>query len=136
MTLVAEIVLVITAGVAVAGCLARLPAPGRDRWRSAVPPPAPRPVQLTDLERLVSRSQASALTVHAYLRPLLVEITTRQLATRGVALDRLSESAGRDLLGDGLWDLVRPGRPLPSERHGPGIAPAQLDAMLASLEEL
>jgi hypothetical protein len=136
MTLVAEIVLVITAGVAVAICLARLPAPARDRWRPAVPPPAPRPVQLTDLERLVSRSQASVLTVHAYLRPLLVELTRRQLAARGAALDRLSESAGRELLGDGLWDLVRPGRTFPSERHGPGIAPAQLDAMLAWLDQL
>ena len=136
MTLVAEIVLVIFAGVTVAIRLARLPAPRRDRWPPAAPPPAARPEQLTELERLVSRSQASALTVHAYLRPLLVEVTARQLAARGLALDRLSPPAGRELLGDALWELVRPARPFPIERHGPGISPAQLDAMLATLEAL
>lgn len=136
MTLLAEIVLVIIAGVSVAICLAWLPASGSERRRPAAPPPPRRPAQLTDLERLVSRSQAGALTVHAYLRPMLVEVATRRLAARGVALDRLSDSAGRELLGDALWDLVRPGRPFPADRHGPGISPAQLDAMLATIEAL
>jgi len=136
MTLLAEIVLVTAAAVAVAICIARLPAPGRDRWPRPLSHPPARPDQLTELERLVSRSQASALTVHAYLRPLLVEITTRQLAVRGIELARLSQSAGATLLGEDLWDLVRPARPFPADRHGPGVSPATLEAMLATLESL
>ena len=70
------------------------------------------------------------MSVHAYLRPLLIEIVSRRLAARGQTLDRMPETVGRKMLGDRLWDIVRPGRPFPEDRHGPGVSPSDLGAML------
>ncbi len=136
MTLLAEIAIVTCAAIAVVACLALLPE-GTTRSRGRVPArqPAP-PEQLVRLERLISMSSSSALQVHAYLRPLLAEIASQRLATRGQTLERLSDAAGRDVLGERLWELVRPGRPFPEDRHGPGVASAELSAMLEVLERL
>ncbi|MGI8506050.1 MAG: hypothetical protein ACR2MK_04465 [Solirubrobacteraceae bacterium] len=136
MTLLAEIALVAIAAIGVATCLALLPAgPSLRRRRAAAPPPS-RPVQLLELERLVSMSGANAVHVHAYLRPLLAEIAGRRLAARGRTLARMPESAGREVLGDRLWEIVRPGRPFPEDRHGPGVSPQDLRVMLEVLERL
>jgi hypothetical protein len=134
--LVAEIGLIVLAGVAVAACVALLPdaRPTRGRRRAA-PAPA-RPDQLLELERLVVSAGASALQVHAYLRPLLVEIASRRLAARGRTLARMPDEAARELLGDRLWEIVRPDRPFPEDRQGPGLAPQELRAMLGVLERL
>jgi hypothetical protein len=78
----------------------------------------------------------SALHVHAYLRPELAEISSRRLAARGRALERMSDRDGRELLGDGLWEIVRPGRPFPADRYGPGVSLDELEVMLATLERL
>ena len=86
-----------------------------------MPEPA-RPGQLVANERLLVMARASALQVHAYLRPILVEIATQRLVANGQALDRMSEVTGRRILGDDLWEIVRPDRPFPEDRHGPGVA--------------
>ena len=118
------------AAIAVVACLALLPEGTRAPGGASRPAqPAP-PEQLVRLERLISMSGTSALHVHAYLRPLLAEIASQRLATRGQSLERLSDAAGRDVLGERLWELVRPGRPFPEDRHGPGVASAELSAML------
>jgi hypothetical protein len=136
MRLVAEIGLVIVAGLAVAVCVFLLPDP-RPIRRRRPPRPAPaRPDQLLALERLVASAGTSAVQAHAYLRPLLVEIASRRLAARGQTLERLPARTARGLLGDRLWDLVRPDRPFPEDRHGPGVAPQELRAMLEVLERL
>jgi hypothetical protein len=137
MTLLAEIALIAAAAIAVAVCLALLPKPG-PITRAASPSPAPRerPEQLVRLERLVSMSGASALQVHAYLRPLLVEIASRRLATRGETLTAMSEAGGRQVFGDRLWEIVRPGRPFPEDRSGPGVSADELAAILDRLERL
>lgn len=135
MTLLAEIALVTCAAIAVVACLALLPEATRSRGRVPARQPAP-PEQLVRLERLISMSSSSALQVHAYLRPLLAEIASQRLATRGQTLERLSDAAGRDVLGERLWELVRPGRPFPEDRHGPGVASAELSTMLEVLERL
>ena len=136
MRLVAEIALIAAAAAVIGVCLARLPAAAAQRWSRASSPAPERPSQLVDLERLVSKSSVSVVTVHAHLRPLLVEIATRRLAARGNALERMSDPDGVALLGEALWDVVRPGRPFPVDRHGPGIPPGELGAMVAVLERL
>jgi len=136
MTLLAEIALVAVAALAVAVSLALLPeAASLRRARAGAQAPS-RPEQLERLERLVSMSGASVLQVHAYLRPLLVEIAARRLAARGQALERMTEAVGRELLGSQLWDIVRPGRPFPEDRKAPGVSPRELAAMLETLERL
>jgi hypothetical protein len=91
---------------------------------------------LVRLERLVGGARARALHVHAYLRPMLTEIASHRLAARGRSLERLSDQDGRELLGEGLWDIVRPDRPFPSDRNACGVSSHELDAMLAVLERL
>ena len=136
MRLLAEVGLVVLAAIGVAGCVALLPGtpPTRRRRARAVVPP--RPDQLVALERLTMSARRSAVHVHAYLRPVLVEIASRRLAAHGHNLERMPEAAGRELLGDRLWDIVRPGRPFPEDKRGPGVTPQELGGMLEVLERL
>ena len=136
MTLPAEIALIVLAGIGVAICVALLPTPPPLRRRKAAPAGLPRPQQLVALERLVSTAATSAVAAHAYLRPQLVEVVSRRLAVRGQTLARLPEATGREMLGDQLWDLVRPGRSFPEDRHGPGVGPQELTAMLEVIRRL
>jgi hypothetical protein len=133
--LLAEIALITLAAIGVAVFVILIP--GRE---PAGPPRSarsrPRPDQLLKLEQLVNSAQASTLHAHAYLRPVLVEIATRRLSAHGYALDSISPDSGRKLLGEPLWELVRPGRPFPEDRHAPGVPGAQIGAMLDVLEAL
>jgi hypothetical protein len=134
--LLAEIALVVLAGIALAILVALLPEPRPIRRRPRQGPEPARPDQLAKLERLVTTAGTSAIHAHAYLRPVLVEITTHRLAARGQTLERMPAATGRELLGDGLWDLVRPDRPFPEDRYGPGVPAQELGAMLEVLERL
>ncbi len=136
MTLLVEIALVALAAMGAAVCVARLPRAvgGAQASRSPVPPTAPQ--QLVALERLISTASATALHAHAYLRPVLAEVAAERLAAHGHSLGRMSEPAGRQLLGEDLWEIVRPDRPFPPDRYGPGVSRPELDAMLAGLERL
>ncbi len=136
MTLLTEIALVIAAAAAIAGCLTRLPTSAPWPARTAARDRAVRPDQLTELERLVSGAAVSPMTLHARLRPLLAEIAAQRLAPLGYALDRMDDDAGVRVLGADLWGLVRPGRPFPEDRHGPGIGLERLELMFDRLERL
>ena len=136
MRLLAEIALVVLAGIAIAACVSLVPDPRSTRRRRRVAPAPARPDQLVELERLVSSAGTSAMHVHAYLRPLLVEIASRRLAARGRTLERMTDPAARELLGDRLWDIVRPDRPFPEDRQVPGVPASELRAMLGVLERL
>jgi hypothetical protein len=134
--LLAEIVLLAVAALAVAICVALLPAPRPLRRRRAVTHGAPRPDQLAAIERLVTTAGTSATHTHAYLRPLLIQIAAHRLVARGQTLDRMPSAIGQELFGDRLWDLVRPDRPFPEDRHGPGVPLQELGEMLEVLERL
>ena len=136
MTLLAEIALVVVAAITVAVSVAMLPEAVAWRNRRAPALQAARPEQLVRLESLVTMAGASALKAHAYLRPLLVEIAARRLAARGQTLERIPEAVGKDLLGAPLWEIVRPDRQFPEDRHGPGVPRQDLAAMVEALERL
>jgi hypothetical protein len=136
MTLLVEIALTVVAALGLLACLSLVPA-RRLTGRARPAPPRPsRPDPLIALERLVSAAQVSALEVHAHLRPVLVEIVSQRLASRGQRLQQMSEPAARQVLGDGLWELVRPERPFPEDRRAPGLPADELRAMLDALERL
>ena len=135
MRLLAEIALLTLAAAGVVVCVVLIPRPEPAR-RPRISRPRPRPEQLARLERLVSSAEASTLHTHAYLRPVLVEVATRRLAAHGHALASLTPEAGRQLLGEPLWELVRPERPFPEDRHAPGVPGPQVAAMLDVLEAL
>jgi hypothetical protein len=88
-----------------------------------------RPPQLERLERELTMATATAFDLHARLRPQLREIAEMRLAARG---ERLEEG----VLDEELWELVRPDRPPPANRHADGIPPAELRRAIEALEAL
>jgi hypothetical protein len=103
------------------------------QWRQ----PAPARVQqLARTEREVAIARTNAFDLHFRLRKTLREIASGLLATRrGISLDAQPERAA-ELLGADAWALLRPDRPAPVDRLGPGIDGATLDRVLTSLEQL
>jgi hypothetical protein len=134
--LLLEIALVVAAAVAAMASVASVPSVPFARRRRRPEREPSHPGQLVTLERLVMMAGTSALQVHAYLRPLLAEVAEQHLAARGQSLERMTDETGRRLLGEKLWDIVRPGRPFPEDRHGPGVTAEDLGAMLDTLERL
>ncbi len=94
----------------------------------------PEPQRLPELERVereLTMATATSFDLHTRFRPLVRDIATARLAVRG---RKLEES--QDELGDELWALVRPDRPIPTDRHGAGIAPASVRRIVERLEVL
>jgi hypothetical protein len=84
----------------------------------------------------VQQSVASTFHLHTRLRPLLREIAAHRLSLRfGVDLDREHERA-RELIGGEAWELVRPGRPPPSDRLAPGPPASHLSKVVEDLERI
>jgi hypothetical protein len=69
------------------------------------------------------------------LRPLLREIAAVGLNRRGIRMAR-NPAAARELLGDELWEIVRPGRPTPADPRAPGVTLEELAQMTDRLEQL
>ena len=91
---------------------------------------------LARLGRELSMATGSAYDLHVRLRPTVRELARGLLSRRhGVDLDREPERA-RQLLGKDTWELVRPDRPFPAERRGGGLALAEIDRIVRSLEGL
>jgi hypothetical protein len=84
----------------------------------------------------VQQSVASSFHLHTRLRPLLREIAAHRVSMRfGVDLDREHERA-RELIEGEAWELVRPGRPPPSDRLAPGPPASHLSKVVEELERI
>jgi len=95
-----------------------------------------RPAGLVRLEREVSMAGTAAFDVHYRLRPVLVNLAAELLSSRrGIDLEREPERA-HAVLGDDVWELVRPDRPQPMERLGAGIDEAHLGRVVSALEQI
>jgi hypothetical protein len=98
--------------------------------------PAARPRELERLEREVVLASASSFDLHVRIRPVLREIAAHRLATRrGTDLDAGSAET-RAVLGEELWELVRPDRVPPDDRFAPGLSLEDQRAALAALERI
>jgi hypothetical protein len=94
------------------------------------------PVELLRMERELELGIADATHAHRRLLPLLRAAAEARLSSRyGVELDRRPESA-EALLGEDVWELLRPDRPEPADRHGPGVPRERVTAVIARLESL
>ena len=103
------------------------------RGRKETPQP---PVELLRMERELELGIADATHAHRRLLPLLRAAATARLASRrGVELDRRPEAA-EALLGEDVWELLRPDRPAPADRHGPGVPREQVAAAIERVESL
>ena len=84
----------------------------------------------------VQQSVASSFHLHTRLRPLLREIAAHRVSMRfGVDLDREHERA-QELIEGEAWELVRPGRPSPSDRLAPGPPASHLSKVVEELERI
>jgi hypothetical protein len=91
--------------------------------------------ELERIDRLVVLGSSNAFDLHFRLRPLLRDLARERLyASYGVELDRNPERA-QPLLGDELWELVRPDREV-GRRDGPGLGPERLERLVGKLEAL
>jgi hypothetical protein len=94
-----------------------------------------RVAELDRLQRELTMGAARAFDLHYRLRPILREIAAGRLERRGLRLDSGS-AAVRDLLGDDVWELTRPDREPPRDRHALGRGLDDLRVSIERLEEL
>jgi hypothetical protein len=139
--LVAHVWLVVVLALALGAALGRLrrALPNRPSAFDTAFAPAPRtgarPASLARIEREVTLATGTAFDVHYRLRPVLRAAAVGLLAQRGVDLDRSPARAER-LLDPAVWELVRPDRPAPEDRAGPGVPVATIERAVDDLERL
>jgi hypothetical protein len=99
-------------------------------------PTTSQPEELLRMERELVLGSADADHAHRRLLPLLRATAAARIAARhGFELERRPDAA-RALLGSDVWELLRPDRPEPADRHDPGIPEAQIAAAIAQIEAL
>lgn len=99
-------------------------------------PAAAEPMELLRMERELELGIASAGSAHHRLLPLLRSAAAARLASRhGAELDRRHEAA-RALLGEEVWELLRPDRPEPADRFGRGVPRERVTAVIERVESL
>lgn len=133
------VVLAVVLAVVVALIRAAHPQPQSSTFEAALhrpPRSQERLPELAKLEREVTLAAASSFDLYYRLRPILRAIASGLLTTRrGIDLDHQPERA-RAALGEETWDLVRPDKEPPRDRHGPGVEPDQLRRLIDSVEAL
>ena len=111
------------------------PVPGRRRRRRVEQIPLA-PSDLRACERMLRLSSASAGETHHRLAPMLREIAAQRLAAgRQIDMGRDMDAA-RASVSAPTWELIRPDRPAPLDRHGNGPSLAELESAIAELEQL
>ena len=107
--------------------------------RRQQPPPRAQdggmPLRLRQIADDLRESEQSDFAVDQSLRPLLVPIAAARLGRRGVDM-ALAPRRARELLGDVLWEIVRPDRPPAASRVGGGVAGDDLRTAIERLEQL
>ena len=122
---------VLLVGAVLAGLASAAPASRRSELKRALDerPEQPTPVsQLARVQREVTLATGNAYDLHTRLLPHLREIAEARL-------ERSGRRPGPDTLGR-WWELLRPDRPDPANRFGPGIAESELRALVSDLERL
>jgi hypothetical protein len=99
-------------------------------------PASPQPEELLRMDRELVLGSADADHAHRRLLPLLRSTAAARIASRhGFELERKPEAA-RALLGEDVWELLRPDRPEPPDRHAAGVPHKSIVAVIERLESL
>jgi hypothetical protein len=98
--------------------------------------PSDRIVELDRLERDVVLATGSELEQHVRIKPLLRDVVEYRLwRSRGIELDQSPDKA-REIVGDELYELVKPGQPDPNARYFRGLDLKALSRVLDQIEAL
>ena len=84
---------------------------------------------------VLRETEQSEFGVDRSFRPLLVPIVVARLGRRGVDM-ALAPGRAQELLGDVLWEIVRPDRPSAVYRVGRGLPEDDLRTAIERLEQL
>jgi hypothetical protein len=125
--------LVLAAALAAATALQLRPA-----QRQQPPSRAPgdeMPLRLRQIVDVVREAEQSEVGVDRSLRPVLVPIVAARLGRRGIDM-ALAPRRAQELLGDVLWEIVRPDRPSAAYRVGRGLGGDDLRTAIERLEQL
>jgi hypothetical protein len=99
-------------------------------------PAATQPEELLRMDREIVLGSADADHADRRLLPLLRATAAARIAARhGFELERRPEAA-HALLGDDVWELLRPDRPEPEDRHAPGVPRGRIEAAITRVESL
>ena len=99
-------------------------------------PTAAQPEELLRMDRELVLGSADADHAQRRLLPLLRATAAARIAARhGFELERRPDEA-RALLGKDVWELLRPDRPEPKDRHAPGVPRQQIVAVIERVESL
>jgi hypothetical protein len=94
------------------------------------------PEELLRMDRELVLGSADADHAQRRLLPLLRSVAAARIAARhGFELERRPEAA-RALLGEDVWELLRPDRPEPEDRHATGVPRRQIVAVIDRVESL
>ncbi len=135
---VGEVASVALGAIAATVAVRAMPAATRSgrarRRRHPAPPPAPS--DLRTFERMLRLASASASEAHHRLAPAMREIAAGRLAS-GSRIDLYADpQAAQARVSPATWELIRPDRSPPDDRHGRGPSMADLEAAIAGLEEM
>ena len=129
----------LAASLALAAALAAGTASQLRSARRQEPPPRPRddemPLRLRQIVDVLRESERSEFGVDRSLRPLLVPIVAARLGRRGIDMS-LAPRRAQELLGDRLWEIVRPDRTSAANRVSRGLPSNDLRAAIERLEQL
>lgn len=129
----------LASAVALASALAAAAARQLRPARRRQPPPTARddkmPLRLRQIADDLRVSEQSEFGVEQSLRPLLIPIVAVRLGRRGVDMT-LEPQRAQELVGDVLWEIVRPDRPSAVYRVGQGLAGDDLRTAIERLEQL
>jgi hypothetical protein len=103
-----------------------------ERALTREPASVSRPPELVRVEREITLGVSTAGHLHLRLLPLLREAAAARL---GFEL-AFRPALARERLGDEAWDLLRPDRPEPADRHAAGVSLAKVRRVVDTLEAL
>jgi hypothetical protein len=129
----------LAAALTLAAALAAATALELQPARRQQPPPRARddvmPVRLRQIVEVLRESEQSEYGVDRSLRPLLVPIVVARLGRRGIDMT-LAPRRAQELLGDRLWEIVRPDHTMAANRASRGLASDDLREAIERLEQL
>jgi hypothetical protein len=103
------------------------------------PPPRARddemPLRLRRIVDVLRETEQSEFGVDRSLRPLLVPIVAARLGRRGIDM-ALAPRRAQELLGDRLWEIVRPDPTPAANRVSRGLGSDDLREAIERLEQL